>query len=409
VIEDVAAGEISSVYRQLFVYGTLLVYLLGKDLFGENGIATRVRQSKVSRRMRGKVAGRVLDAKRLTMPDHAGLAGLSSSSRWRMLFPVILLVVLAIMPLFLTVGGEAMSSLMVIMLSAIVGTGLVMVMGLGGMFSLGQSGFVLIGGYTVAILTVKHGWNPWAAVAAGTLLATLASLVIGWLTLRLQGFNLAIATLAISLMLVVFVSQDTSFTGGVRGVDGVPALKLFGLSTENERDFFWLLFVALAVCLLLARNLGRSRIGRSLRAVSVDEQGAETLGVNAFRLKLLVFVIGGAMAGLAGAFWVFYLQLAAPENWAFPLTISLVTYVVVGGLTSVYGGLVGAIVVGTLQYFVTQQTAGLGESSSEYEVLLNGAFLIFFLLVFRQGIAVALSLDRVKGYVERLRGVRGGG
>jgi branched-chain amino acid transport system permease protein len=208
---------------------------------------------------------------------------------------------------------------------------------------------------------------------------------------------------------VVFVSEDLNFTGGPAGIYGLPLLKLGSLSSENQKDLYYLIFAVLCVCLVVARNLSRSRLGRALRAVGADEAGAQALGVNTFRLKLIVFTIGGAMAGIAGGLWVFYLQLAAPENWAFALTISVVTYVVVGGLTSVYGGLVGALVVGTLQYFVTQQTAGLGESSSEYEVLLNGAFLILFLLIFRQGIAVALSADSVKGYIARLRGIKGGG
>ncbi len=409
VVENVAAGEISSSYRQLFVYGVLLVYLLVRDVLGEGGFVARVRLARASgglrqrRRLRRAVSAGA---------GHVALARASGDRmrrepRWAMLLPLVLLTLMALAPLVLESGSQAMSAAIVILLSAVAATGLTLILGLGRMFSLGHAGLVLISGYTVAILTVNHAWNPWVALAVGVLLAVVGAFIIGWLTLRLQGFNLAIATLAIHLILLVFVTQATSFTGGERGIVGVPALKVFSLTTESQHDFYWITFVALLICLLVARNLTKSRVGRSLRAVGSEQDGASMLGVNAFRMKLMVFVIGGAMAGLAGGLWVFYLSLAAPENWGFALTISLVTYVVVGGLTNVYGGVVGAVVVGAVQYLVTSQTAGLGESSSEYEVLLNGAFLIIFLLIFRQGIAVALSVERVKGYVARIRRGKG--
>lgn len=408
VVENVAAGEISSSYRQLFVYGVLLVYLLVRDVLGEGGFVARVRLARVSggRRQR-RTLRRAVSGGRVALSRAGSGHRLRRESRWPMLLPIVLLVAMALAPLVLKSGSQAMSAAIVILLSAVAATGLTLILGLGRMFSLGHAGLVLISGYAVAILTVNHAWNPWAALVVGVLLAVVGAFLIGWLTLRLQGFNLAIATLAIHLILLVFVTQATSFTGGERGIVGVPALKVFSLSTESQHDFYWITFVALLICLLVARNLTRSRVGRALRAVGSEQDGASTLGVNAFRMKLMVFVIGGAMAGLAGGLWVFYLSLAAPENWGFALTISLVTYVVVGGLTNVYGGVVGAVVVGAIQYLVTSQTTSLGESSSEYEVLLNGAFLIVFLLIFRQGIAVALSVDRVKGYIARLRGGSG--
>lgn len=407
VVENVAAGEISSAYRQLFVYGVLLVYLLVRDVLGEGGFVARVRIVRASGGLRRRRRlRRAVSAGHMAL-SHVGGARMRREPRWAMLLPLVLLALMALAPLVLESGSQAMSAAVVIMLSAVAATGLTLILGLGRMFSLGHAGLVLISGYTVAILTVNHGWNPWAALVVGVMLAVVGAFIIGWLTLRLQGFNLAIATLAIHLILLVYVAQATSFTGGERGIVGVPALKVFSLSTESQHDFYWITFVALLICLLVARNLTRSRVGRSLRAVGSEQDGASMLGVNAFRMKLTVFVIGGAMAGLAGGLWVFYLSLAAPENWGFALTISLVTYVVVGGLTNIYGGVVGAVVVGAIQYLVTSQTAGLGESSSEYEVLLNGAFLIIFLLIFRQGIAVALSVERLKGYVARLRRGKG--
>ena len=160
----------------------------------------------------------------------------------------------------------------------------------------------------------------------------------------------------------------------------------------------------LSLSILLARNIKRSRIGRALSAIGVDEEGGQALGLDPFKLKLLIFTVGAGMAGLGGGLWAFYLQLAAPENWDYNLTISLVTYVVVGGVASIWGPFVGAIVVGALQYYVrfhAPSTAG----ASDYEVIMNGALLIIFILLFRDGLAVTFSVTRIGGWFRRRRGV----
>jgi branched-chain amino acid transport system permease protein len=409
VVETLAAGEISSKYRSVIVYAVLLVYLLGRDLTGEDGVIKRLRMARATR---AKGAYATAGAHRLS----GAVAKLVSSKaveqvraqrtvRWTAAVPVALLALTALTPFILASNGNAMSSATFIVLSAIGAVGLGLVMGLAGQFSLGQAGFYLLSGYTVAILTTKHGWGPLPALLAGTGLAVAGGLLIGWLTLRLKGFNLAIATLAIHLILLVIVVQADSLTGGPLGLIGVPPLKILGVDLSGPKGFFWTALVVLGVCLLLARNIKRSRVGRALSAIGADEEGAQALGLDPFRLKLLIFVVGAGMAGVGGGLWAFYLQLAAPENWDFNLTISLVTYVVVGGVASVWGPVVGAIVVGALQYYVRfHAPSGTGGTSSDYEVIMNGAFLVFFILLFRQGLAVTFGVDRIAGWVRRARG-----
>ena len=273
------------------------------------------------------------------------------------------------------------------MLSAISATGLVMVMGLANQISLGQGAFMLIGGYAAAILTATHGWNLLPAIGLAVVIAAAGALAMGALTLRLIGFNLAIATLGIHLILLVFVVQ-WDFTGGTLGVTGVPPFELFGVEMFSSFRFYYVGLACLAVCLWLTRNIWRSRIGRSLRALGADEQGARSLGVRAFRLKLIVFVVGGAMGGLAGSLWALYVRFAAPSTWDVRLTIDLVTYAVVGGLLSAYGGAVGAAAVSALLYVVTTSELG-GANQAEIEIVLSGLLLVLFVLVFRDGLVVA--------------------
>lgn len=407
VIENVAAGEISSDYRDAIVYGVLLLYLLGADLFGDEGLIKRVliaRSSRTKASIRRASNGLAVAVSKLLGPEEAAPEKLGLRSRVNPLavIPVLLLAAMVLTPYVLESNANAMASATYIVLSAIGAVGLGLIMGLAGQFSLGQAAFYLISGYVVAILTTKHGWSPLPALAAGTSLAVVGGALIGALTLRLKGFNLAIATLAVHLILLVVVVQATGLTGGALGLIGIPPLKILGLDLSSAKSFFWAALVVLAICLLLARNLTRSRVGRALSAIGSDEEGARALGVHPFRLKLLIFTVGAGMAGLGGGLWAFYLELAAPANWDFALTISLVTYVVVGGMTSVWGPLVGAVVVGSLQYWIRYKLpSGIGGGSSDYEVLMNGVLLVAFILLFRNGLAVTFSLTRIAGLFRR--------
>ena len=410
VVETLAAGEISSKYRSVIVYGVLLVYLLGRDLAGDDGVIKRLvlaRAARAKGAYANVTAHRLSDrvAKLASAGAVEAVRGREPRVRWTAVVPVLLLAATALTPFVLASDGNAMSAATFIVLSAIGAVGLGLVMGLAGQFSLGQAAFYLLSGYTVAILTTKHGWGPLPALLAGTALAVAGGLLIGWLTLRLKGFNLAIATLAIHLILLVIVVQADSLTGGPLGLIGVPPLKILGVDLSGTKGFFWTALVVLGGSLLLARNIKRSRVGRALSAIGADEEGAQALGLDPFRLKLLIFVVGAGMAGVAGGLWAFYLQLAAPENWDFNLTISLVTYVVVGGVASIWGPFVGAIVVGALQYYVRfHAPSGTGGTSSDYEVIMNGAFLVVFILLFRQGLAVTFGLDRWADWWRRARG-----
>jgi branched-chain amino acid transport system permease protein len=401
VIQNLAAGELPSGYRDVFVYGVLLVYLLARDLAGEDGVVRRWQLARTSRRVARAKPTVNLRRQPLT---HKPAVEQPRGFRLGALSPLLLLGLLAILPFMLPVGGQAMSAAILVVLAAIGATGLVLVMGLAGLFNLGVAAFYLTAGYAVAILTVTYGWTPLMAIVVGTALSAVMGAFVGALTLRLQGFNFAIATLAIHFMLIVWASQADELTGGSLGLVGIPPLTVFGWDLSVQANFYWAALIALGGCLLLARNLTQSRVGRALRAIGAEEDGARALALNVYRLKLLVFVVGAGMAGLGGGLWACYVQLATPSTWDFNLTITLVTFAIVGGLGSVYGGLIGAIVVGGIQYLIRAQTTTLASDSSNYEVILNGAFLIVFLLIFRDGLAVTFGAHRVRARLARFRG-----
>ncbi|WP_116997013.1 branched-chain amino acid ABC transporter permease/ATP-binding protein [Desertimonas flava] len=388
IVESMASGLISSQYRSAYVYGVLVVYLLGEDALGHDGLLNRLRRRwapayrhsiDVGARPALSGTGGSTAASSVAAPARRSLAGAA--------VPVVLIAAAALVPV-LVQSSRGRDTAVFAVLSAIAATGLVLVIGLANQISLGQAAFMLIGGYSAAILTATHGWNLVLAIAAAVVVTSAGALVVGALTLRLTGFNLAIATLGVHLILLVFVLQ-WNFTGKTLGVTGVPPFELFGVELRTSFRFYYVALVALAVCLWLARNLWHSQIGRNLRALGADEEGARSLGIRAFRLKLTVFVVSGAMGGLAGALWAMFVRFAAPSTWDVGLTIDLVTYTIVGGLLSVYGGAVGAAAVSALLYVVAESGIG-GDRQQEVELILSGLLLVLFVLLFRDGLVVAV-------------------
>jgi branched-chain amino acid transport system permease protein len=421
VLEAVSAGMISSDYRQAIVYGTLIVYLVARDFYSDEGIISRWLKgrgasdagSEDAVELRAQIRERVHaveDHVRAREIEHetverSPIWRLRQATTWfkpMMALPIVLLALAAFYPTTTDDIGQ-LDVAVFILLSAMAATGLGLVIGLTNQFSLGQAAFVLVSAYTAAILTADHGWDPMAALAAAVALSVVMGFIVGWLTLRLEGLNLALATLAILVIALVFVARQEDLTGGNQGVLGVSPLDVFGWSIEEPKDYFLFCLGVLAVMLLIARNVWHSRMGRTLRAIGIDQEAAESVGLNAWRLKLKVFVLSSAMAGVSGVLWAYYLQFASPDSWGIKLTIDLVTYVVVGGVISPFGAAVGAAVVGWLQYWVRQNVDLPGDASA-WEVVISGVLLVFFVLVFRRGLVSIPSL-----IVDGVRKVRGRG
>lgn len=419
VIEALAAGMVSSEYRQAIVFGVLIVYLFVKDLIGEDGVIRRlVRRHQTGGLRRGATAR----TGSLVPPVAAGAssalaavaaAGPSLARRLRpgrnAALPLVGLLLAALSPLVLHSIPAALDTMIFVLFLGMGATGLGLIMGLAGQFSLGQGAMYLLSGYTAAILVAKHGWSPIPALIVAVLVAAVAAYIIGWLTMRLRGFNLAIATLAIQLILLVWALQDVGLTGGPLGTTGVPPLKVLGVSLAEPVRFFYVGLVFLVICLVIARNVTDSRIGRSLRAIGSDEDGAQSLGVSAARNKMIVFVLGAGMAGVGGVLWAYYLQFAAPSTWNVGLTINLIAYVIIGGLGSIYGPVIGALVLGWVSYFVSGSSSPSlgGGGSSKYMIIINGVLVVLFVLFFRDGVTAGLKPAQLRAGRDRLRALLG--
>jgi branched-chain amino acid transport system permease protein len=239
--------------------------------------------------------------------------------------------------------ASAVSTYVLLELTAIVTVGVSLLMGGAGQVSLGQAAFVACGAYTAALAAI-HGLPTLLGLVAAPIVAALLAAIIGVPVLTLRGHHLAFATLATQLICLSVVGR-MPVMGGDIGLQGIPRLSLASFELREDRDYAYLAWGALALVVTATRNVIASRPGRALRALASSEVAAESLGVPVGRYKLTVFALAGGFAGLAGGIYAFYMGYVAPASFPVLLSFEYVVMTVVGGLGTISGALVGAVVV----------------------------------------------------------------
>ena len=224
--------------------------------------------------------------------------------------------------------------------------GLNLVLGETGLLHLGYVAFFAVGAYTAAILSsprLGYHWNFWIIVGIAMLLAMLFGFVIGIPTLRLRGDYLAIVTLAFGEITRMTFNNWESVTNGPGGIPGIYPPNLFGWVVDKPGEFFYLLLVAVVITVWLLNNLKNSRIGRAWNALREDEIASHHSGVKPMQVKMLAVVMSSGVAGLAGAIFAYYQQFINPTYFLFMQSVIVVCMVVLGGMGSIPGAIVGAV------------------------------------------------------------------
>lgn len=265
-------------------------------------------------------------------------------------WPMTVVAIIVLGPLMLPPGGLDIASLCALYLIA--GVGLNVLMGYTGQVSFGQGAFWAIGAYGVGIGTVKAGLPLELAIVLAVAVTALIAFLIGWPIVQLRGHYLAVATLALALIVVDLSNNLEWLTGGNAGLVGVPTLEFFGYPIFGP-DYYRLCWVIALAVLILAHNLHRSRAGRALRSVGADESGSQALGVPAAAYRLRAFVFAAALAGLGGALYAPFLGFLSPDAFEVSLSALFLIVVVVGGMRTVYGALVGAVAITALSQSLT--------------------------------------------------------
>ena len=270
-------------------------------------------------------------------------------------------------------------------LYTLVVTGLVLLTGIAGLTSFGQAAFVGLGAYTAAYLTLTHGVSPWLTVWAGLAFTFVAALILGWITLRMSGHYLPLATIAWGLSLYYLLGNIDAL-GKYDGLLGVPALRFFGIELNTGRSFFYLLWAIVVLAAIAASNLLDSRAGRALRAVKGGSTMAEAMGIDSFRTKVTAFVLAALLASISGWLFAHFQRTVNPTPFGLNMGIEYLFMAVLGGVGHVWGALTGAGVVVILKDQLQVWLPRLLGASGNYEIIVFGILLVLVLQYARDGL-----------------------
>jgi branched-chain amino acid transport system permease protein len=278
--------------------------------------------------------------------------------------------------------------------------GLNVVVGLAGLLDLGYVAFFMLGAYTTAFLTHSGApeqfhfvqWPIWAALPFAMLVAMIAGVAIGLPTLRLRGDYLAIVTLGFHEV-VLLTMNNISITNGPRGIFGIenPAIHLLGINLEfglTSQYYWWYLLIpAVLIAVIMLRHLEGSRVGRYWTAIREDEVAAGAMGVPVTRMKVLAFVIGASTSGVAGWIYAGYVGFISPETFPLLQSILVLSAVVIGGMGSIAGSVLGGILIIALPEVIRTLAGGhtiFGFDPDTGRVAIFGLLLVV-VMIFRSG------------------------
>ncbi|WP_298257838.1 ABC transporter permease [Bradyrhizobium sp.] len=344
-------------------------------------------------RPQGLIAGGV--ARRQDTRDDVKAAGHAAKLPAHLGWPLAALAVLVAVAIpFAVTDNGIMSSLVIAAILFMALMGLDVLMGYAGQVSLGQAGFMAIGGYTSGYLAINTEIAPALSIFAGIGVSLACALVLSVVTLRLRGLYLALATLAFGLLIDSCAVGFIDITGGPSGLVGIPSFSVAGFTFATPRAMYYLVLALDIVILLGLFGAMRSGFGRALQAIRSDQMAAAALGINTVRYKLAAFLISVTLASLAGSLYAFFFNFLAPEMVGTSRSLELVAMLIIGGESTLVGGLFGALLLTLLPV--------MSAPLAIYKTFASGALLVASFLHLPQGIyGVLIQL------LTRLAGARG--
>jgi branched-chain amino acid transport system permease protein len=286
-----------------------------------------------------------------------------------------LLVFLA--PLFFK-EGYLLNVFVFVGINTILAIALNLLLGYAGQISLGHAGFFGLGAYLSGILTATYNLNPWLVMIAAAIAVGIIAYGIGFPILKLKGHYLAMATLGLGIIIYIVFNEAVETTGGPSGLSGIPNLTIGSLVFDNDISNYYLIWSFTLIVILLSVNLTNSRIGRALRSIHDSETAARVMGVNAPLLKVQIFALSALISSLAGSLYAHTMTFISPASFGFNFSVELLTMVVIGGLGSVYGSLLGAALLTLLPEFL--------RFMQDYDIIFYGLLLILMVIFMPKGL-----------------------
>ncbi|KIG02742.1 branched-chain amino acid ABC transporter ATP-binding protein/permease [Caballeronia concitans] len=303
------------------------------------------------------------------------------------LFWVFLLVVFAlpVLPGPVSVPEYWITLLNYIGLYSIVAIGLVLLTGIGGMTSFGQAAFVGVGAYATAFLTTSFGISPWLALIAGVVLTAFIALLLGLITMRLSGHFLPLGTIAWGLSLF-YLFGNMELLGKYDGINGIPVLNLFGWQLESGRSIYYLIWVVVLLAVVSVQNLLNSRPGRAIRALRGGGVMAEAMGVNTAWMRVVIFIYAAVLAAISGFLYAHLQRAVNPTPFGLNHGIEFLFMAVVGGVSHVWGAILGATILTVLQDYLQTLLPKLIGANGNFEIIVFGVVMVLLLQYARQGV-----------------------
>jgi branched-chain amino acid transport system permease protein len=283
-------------------------------------------------------------------------------------------------------NSYALSFLTIILITVVGALGLNILTGYTGLISLGHVGFLVTGAYAYAVLVSRYGLPPLVGFLGAGIIPALASLVVGAPSLRLKGLYLAITTLAFSFIINTVILEARTVTNGARGI-AVQRPEIFGVSFDSDAAFTQLCLGFAILTLFATLNIRRSRVGRAFVAIRDNDTAARVMGINLHAYKLFAFVTSAFITGIAGALYGIYLSFVSVEGFPFLLSIEALAILIVGGLGSALGAVLGTVLIVLLpeatrlvfSLFSAQINALFSTGAQELKSMLYGLVIILFL------------------------------
>ena len=251
---------------------------------------------------------------------------------------------------YVSVFSHYMDVMVFVGIYSIMTIGLCLLMGYAGQISLGHAAFFGLGAYISGVVTTKYGINPWLCLLMGMVVSSVIAVIIGAPSLKLRGHYLAMATLAFCIIVTIVFNENVELTGGPDGLAFIPGMSLMGYPLDSIAKYYYLVWGFVLVTLLLSLNVIRSRVGRAMQSIHGSELAASAMGVNIAKYKIYVFVVSAALASVAGSLYAHYLNFLSPASFDLFVSIKLLIMIILGGMHSIWGAVVGAVLITFLNY-----------------------------------------------------------
>jgi branched-chain amino acid transport system permease protein len=291
----------------------------------------------------------------------------------------------AVLAPFVDASTYALSVMTSALIFVILAVGLNMVVGFCGLLDLGYAAFFAIGAYTSGVLATRLHWPLLATIPVVIVAAVLAGVIIGGPTLRLRSDYLAIVTLGFGEIIRI-TANNLPVTGGPSGIYGIPSLAIDGLDLSSPAAFYYVTVVFVVLAVLGAARLGRSRLGRAWRFVREDEDAAEAMGIHTYKVKLAAYIAGAVWGGVAGVLFASQLSAISPQSFTFLQSALILMAVVLGGMGSTPGVVIGAVFISVLPELL--------RGAADYRFFIFGVLLIVVMIFRPQGLWPSRANER---------------